>query len=201
MRGVTFDVVYLARHGQTRWNREGRKQGQLDSPLTFAGHQHAADLASVAVTLGVDLVTSSPIGRAMATAQVSAEALGLTVQVIPELAEVHHGEMAGLTTTQANARFPGALEQRARDKYKWRFPGGESYADADDRAAVALARIALAGARRPLIVSHEMIGRMLLRNLLGTGSAEALITQQPHHVLYRVEPSSGHLEELTTTAR
>jgi probable phosphoglycerate mutase len=135
----------------------------------------------------------------MATAQVSAEALGLTVQVIPELAEVHHGEMAGLTTTQANARFPGALEQRARDKYTWQFPGGESYADADGRAAVALARIALAGARRPLIVSHEMISRMLLRNLLGTGPAEAITTQQPHHVLYRVEPSSGQLEELTTT--
>jgi probable phosphoglycerate mutase len=52
---VRFDVVYLARHGQTEWNREGRKQGQLDSPLTVAGQRPAADLAHVVKTLDIAL--------------------------------------------------------------------------------------------------------------------------------------------------
>ncbi|WP_195909204.1 histidine phosphatase family protein [Microlunatus sp. Gsoil 973] len=193
---MTFDVVHLARHGQTLWNQEGRKQGQLDSPLTADGHRHAVGLARLAYALGVDLVATSPIGRALATARISAESLGLEVEVVQELAEVHHGEMAGLTTAEANRRFPGALDQRAMDNYLWRFPGGESYADADDRAAVALDRIALTGARRPLIVSHEMIGRMLLRNLLGSRPADVLTTRQPHHLVYRVEPSSGLVVQL-----
>lgn len=195
---MTFDVVYLARHGQTEWNEMGRKQGQLDSPLTVAGHRHAEDLARVAGTLDVDLVASSPIGRALTTAQACSGVVGLTVQVFDELAEVDHGDMAGLTTSEANAQFPGALDQRALDKYGWRFPGGESYADADSRAAVALGRVARTGARRPLIVSHEMIGRMLLRNLLEGRPAEVIGTQQPHHVVYRVDPSTKQVDELVT---
>lgn len=191
-------LVYLARHGRTQWNAEGRKQGRLDSPLTDAGKQHAIDLARLAATLDIDLVASSPIGRALATAMPSAEALGLEVQVIPELAEVDHGDMSGLTTDEVNDRFPGALDRRSADRYGWRFPAGESYADADERAGVALAQIAATGARRPLIVSHEMIGRMLLRNLLGWQPADALATGQPHNTVYRVDPTSGSYDKLVT---
>lgn len=197
---VTFDVVYLARHGQTQWNQEGRKQGQLDSPLSAAGTRHAENLAHAAATFDVDLVASSPIGRALGTARVCAHALGLAVVVVTELAEVHHGDMAGLTTSEAGALFPGALERRAMDKYQWRFPGGESYTDADLRAGIALDRVARTGARRPLIVSHEMIGRMLRRHLLGSRPIDVLSISQPHHVVLRVDPSSGHVDELPTGA-
>lgn len=195
---VTFDVVYLARHGQTQWNRERRKQGQLDSPLSAAGRTHAENLSQAAASFDVDLIASSPIGRALTTAEICAHALGLSVVVVAELAEVHHGAMAGLTTSEASARFPGALELRAMDKYEWRFPGGESYADGDLRAGIALDRIARTGARRPLIVSHEMIGRMLRRNLLDSRPADVLSTNQPHDVVLRVDPSSGHIDELST---
>lgn len=197
---MTFDVVFLARHGQTEWNQEGRKQGRLDSPLTAVGRTHAVDLARLVGSLDVDLIASSPIGRALTTAQTCASALGLTVQIFDELAEIHHGEMGGLTTPEANVRFPGALGQRALDKYNWRFPGGESYADADVRASVALGRIVKTGAQRPLIVSHEMIGRMLLRNLLGCPPGEVLTGQQPHHLVYQVDPSLSQVAEIVTQA-
>lgn len=195
---MAFDVVYLARHGQTAWNLQGRKQGQLDSPLTEAGRNHAQALARLAGTFNADLVASSPIGRARTTAQVCADALELAVTVVDELAEVHHGKMAGLTSAEADARFPGALEQRRLAKYRWRFPCGESYADADERAAVALERILQTGARRPLIVSHEMIGRMLLRNLIASPPAVVLSTQQPHDLVYLVDPSTREVREVST---
>lgn len=54
------------------------------------------------------------------------------------------------------------MSGRQQDKYHWRFPGGESYADADHRAARALGQIAGQRVRRALIVSHEMIGRLLM---------------------------------------
>ncbi|WP_188895912.1 histidine phosphatase family protein [Microlunatus endophyticus] len=193
---MTFETVYLARHGRTRWNEEHRRQGQLDSPLTAAGEGHAAGLARLAATLDLDLVASSPIGRARSTAIVCADAVGMSLMIVDELAEVHHGRMAGLTTTEADTRFPGALDERSRNKYRWRFPGGESYADADERAAVALGRIQDTGARQPLIISHEMIGRMLLRNLVDADPDDALSVQQPHDVVFRVEPLSGRVTEL-----
>lgn len=197
---VTFDVVYLARHGQTQWNQEGRRQGQLDSPLSAAGLKHAEDLACAARGFDVDLVACSPLGRALSTAELCARSLGIQMVVVEELAEVHHGDMAGLTPSEADIKFPGALDQRALALYEWRFPGGESYADADLRASVALDRLVRDGARRPLIVSHEMIGRMLRRNLVGNQPADALRTQQPHHIVLRVNPSTGHIAELSTAA-
>lgn len=195
---MVFDLVYLARHGQTEWNREGRRQGRLDSPLTMAGRMHAADLARLVGTLEIDLIASSPIGRALTTAKAAADVLGLTVHVMDELAEINHGDMAGLTTPEVDGRFPGALDERALDKYNWRFPDGESYADADERAAIAVGRIAQTGACRPLIVSHEMIGRMLLRNLLDCSPREVITSRQPHHMVYRVDQSASRCDELTT---
>lgn len=89
-----------------------------------------------------------------------------------KLSEVDHGDLSGLTNADIAATWPEEARKRARDKYSYHFPGGESYADA--RAARALARIGRLGARAPLLVSHEMIGRMLLKNLAGPGSERAL---------------------------
>lgn len=150
--------VVLARHGETEWNRAGRRQGQLDSPLTDRGRAQALVLAEGVAALLVDAIFTSPLGRSPATAAVCAERVGLPVTTIDELAEVNHGDMAGLTSAELDRRFPGALARRSQDKYRWRFPGGESYADADCRAGAALTRIATTGALRPLIVSREMIG-------------------------------------------
>lgn len=186
----SFEVVYLMRHGQTEWNSEGRRQGQLDSPLTARGQAQAEAVAAELTALPIDAIFSSPLGRARATADVAADRIGLTCRTLDALAEVHHGDMAGLTDPEIEARYPGALVQRRADLYEWAFPGGESYADVDRRAHSALAAVAEAGARRPLLVSHEMIGRMLLRNLLGMQPPEALSTSQPNYVVYAVDPRS-----------
>ena len=86
-------------------------------------------------TLPIDGVFSSPLGRALASAQVYAAALGLTVVTVDELAEISHGAMAGLRAEEIEAAFPGEMSRRAAaNKYRWRFPDGESYADGDVRA-------------------------------------------------------------------
>jgi len=185
-----LEVVLLARHGETEWNRLGIRQGQLDSDLTGRGRAQAAGLAQSVAEHRPDGIFTSPLGRAAVTAEFCGERLGLPVTVIDELSEIHHGEMAGLSSTEVEERFPGRMARRAADRYEWRFPGGESYADGDRRAAIALRRIAAtSGIRRPLVVSHEMIGRMLLRRLLGADPATAFTWDQPHDVVFRVDPA------------
>jgi broad specificity phosphatase PhoE len=98
---------------------------------------------------------SSPQGRARATAQMIADHLGLPVVVEADLAEVHRGRWAGLSDEEIQARYPSEWHHRSEDLYRWRFPGGESFADADSRAARALAGISAHPACRPLIVSTK----------------------------------------------
>jgi broad specificity phosphatase PhoE len=82
------------------------------------------------------------------------------------------------------------------DKYHWTFPGGESYADADIRAGDALARIGRHPKRRPLVVSHEMIGRMLQRHLLGLDPHQVLTQTHPNDVIYQIDPNAIARHEL-----
>jgi broad specificity phosphatase PhoE len=191
-----MEVVHLARHGQTEWNVAGRRQGQLDSPLSVVGRANVERLATVLSNFPIDRLFSSPLGRAVATATIYGKSLGLSVEVVDELRELDHGMMAGLTNEEIEERFPGALAMRSKDRYRWCFPGGESYAGADERAAVALKRIDSTGAQRPLLVSHEMLGRMLLRNLLCVSAEEALEFTQPSGTVYRIDVAEERLSSI-----
>ncbi len=191
-----FEVVFLARHGQTEGNRERRRQGQLDSPLTDVGFAQAANLAGVAGTQSMDGIFTSPLGRARLTAATISASVGIAVEVMCELAEVHHGEFAGLTDHEIEDRDPGVLAHRASNKYSSRFPGGESYRDADERGYRALQRAQARGSRRPLFVTHEMVGLMLLRRLLDLPPAVALERSLPQGVMLEVAPARKAVREL-----
>jgi probable phosphoglycerate mutase len=193
--GWTFDAVFIARHGETEWNREGRRQGQLDSPLTAIGIAQADGTARLAAEMAVDGIFTSPLGRARATATAIAACVGVAAEVVAELAEVHHGEFAGLTHAEIRKRYPGALEERAANKYSWRFPGGESYKDADARVYRALERVHQSGSHRPLLVTHEMLGLMLLRQLLHLAPDAALARSIPSGVIVEVLPSQSAVHE------
>lgn len=184
-------TTYLARHGQTEWNATARRQGRLDSPLTARGVEQADQNGRLLTGERIDAVFASPLGRAHRTATIIASRLGLTVQVVDDLAEIDHGLWSGLTSAEIDARWPGQLGVRAENKYAFRFPEGESYADGEVRAERALAEIERSGVQRPLLVSHEMIGRMLLRRL---GVPDALGMRQPSDVVYRVR--TGVVERL-----
>ncbi|MET9274012.1 histidine phosphatase family protein [Kribbella sp. NPDC003557] len=188
-------LTYLARHGQTEWNVTGRRQGRLDSPLTPLGVEQARRNALLLTGEGIDAVFTSPLGRARTTASILAAQLGLDVRVVDDLAEIDHGSWSGLGPAEIDTRWPGQREVRERQKYTYRFPGGESYADGEVRAARVLEEIGRSGVRRPLLVSHEMIGRMLLRRL---GVPDALGSRQPSEVVYRVA-ADGMAERLSSS--
>ena len=149
VQSLTMEEVYLVRHGETEWNLTGRLQGQLDSPLSEKGMMEVQRTSKRIESLPVDGVFSSPLGRAISTAQTYAHALDQAVTALDDLRELDHGDMAGMTNEEIERAFPGELARRSRDKYQWRFPNGESYADADLRAASALRQVAESGSSRP----------------------------------------------------
>lgn len=179
--------LFLVRHGQTRWNLEHRLQGQEDSPLTDEGIRQANSIAERLIDRGITTVCSSPLGRALRTAVIIADRIGAELIEVPELAEVHHGAVAGLTWAEVDERFPTAREDRAANRYGWAFPGGESYAQARARARRALSSCGWSSTGIPVLVSHEMIGRMLRADLRGLDAATALSLRHPHDVVFEID--------------
>ncbi len=196
MANRTAGHVYLARHGQTEWNLVGRRQGRLDSPLTEQGVQQARRNALLVASLPIDRVYSSPLGRAYRSALIMARHKGVPVTVLEDLAEVDHGALSGLTDEQVKLDFPDESDRRAQDKYTYRFPGGESYEDASVRADRAIARIRGERPAAPLIVSHEMIGRLLVLHLAGLAVPDALAHTHPHDTVYRIDTVTRVVEPL-----
>jgi len=188
-----FDRVFIVRHGETEWNVQGRRQGQLDSPLTEAGRSSAQQVSVLLSELDPDALFSSPLGRTWSTALIIDSALALGVRSEGGLSEIDHGELGGLTNDEIERSHPGLLAERRACLYGWRFPGGESYADGELRAAAALSDIETTFVRRPVLVTHEMIARMLVKNLLGLSADEALNQSFTQGTVYQVTPMKGIL--------
>lgn len=92
--------IALIRHGQTDWNARGLLQGTSDIPLNEAGRRQAMQAAARIAGQGYERVVSSPLGRAVETAQIIARELGLPTEIetIPDLIERHYGDGEGKPT-------------------------------------------------------------------------------------------------------
>lgn len=88
---MTKTTIYLARHGETEWNRIRRLQGRLDSPLTPQGIEQANLLAKKMLDCDVDRIISSPLGRAVATAEYCQRRLKRELTVESQLQERDFG--------------------------------------------------------------------------------------------------------------
>src|SRR3954467_15333441 len=87
---------YFLRHGQTKWNAEGRFQGHTDIPLNDIGLSQAHAAAAILARCPVDLIVASPLIRARTTAEIVAAQLGKPLFMDDELKERHFGAFEGL---------------------------------------------------------------------------------------------------------
>jgi len=159
--------VLLVRHGQSAWNAEGRWQGWADAPLSDLGRQQAK---AAARSIGaVDAIAASDLSRAMETAAIIADELGVGPVVVEAgLRERSVGEFSGLTRAEIEQRWPEMGEVFAsgrRDHPMLRQPpGGESPEQVLDRALPALLRVAALG-ETVVAVSHGGLIGALERHL------------------------------------
>ncbi|REK76030.1 histidine phosphatase family protein [Paenibacillus paeoniae] len=86
-------MIYVVRHGQTDWNKEGRLQGRNGLPLNETGIQQAQELKERLTTVRFNYVISSPQARAIQTAEIAS---GLPVQIDERLDVFDLGEADGM---------------------------------------------------------------------------------------------------------
>jgi broad specificity phosphatase PhoE len=97
--------LVLVRHGESVGNHENRLQGQEDYDLTELGRRQAALAADRLAREGVTAVYTSPLLRALATAEVIGGMLGATPVQLPGVREYNFGELAGATYAELRQRF------------------------------------------------------------------------------------------------
>ena len=149
--------LYLARHGQTAWNLQGKAQGHSDVPLDETGRLQAAALARKLADTGIERVIASDLSRARETA----EALGLPVETREDLRERSFGEWEGRHYLEVIAD----LEALPGDRVSARAPGGESFTDLWRRVE-AISQELKTFDRTTLVVCHGGLKAVLLARLL-----------------------------------
>ena len=130
--------LVLIRHGETDWNVEGRYQGQADPPLNARGLAQARELAEALRGVTLDVLYSSPLRRALQTAQILAAGLRLPLHVEPRLVEIHQGDWQGRLRAEISARYPDLFRRWETEPWEVTPPGGEHLTHVQDRVYAAL---------------------------------------------------------------
>lgn len=159
-------MIYLARHGRTPYNDEGRFQGQGDVPLDETGLRQAQELAERAATRGFQVLWASPLRRARQTAEAVAAATGLEIRFDPRLMETDTGDWTDRTFAEVLAEDPAGFEGWKSGDPAFAFPGGESFQEQGDRVVAALEEIEQ-GPQPALVVCHGVAIRLALARRRG----------------------------------
>ncbi|MCX6748867.1 MAG: histidine phosphatase family protein [Candidatus Pacearchaeota archaeon] len=181
--------LYVSRHGKTDENVKRILSGQSDvARLVEEGEAHANRLAEILASEGINTIFSSPLTRAVKTAEPLAKRLGLPICIEPRLIEMHFGEMDEKLIIEAMEHI-----RRREEDLSYKFPSGESYLDVIARVQPVLQEIENLGASRVLCVTHQGTSRALLA--LATGqdlSNPKNLTRiiHPNDIIYRVDPRS-----------
>jgi probable phosphoglycerate mutase len=185
--------IYLIRHGETVWNREGRLQGHLDSPLTLNGIRQAEaygrKLAEISAGEALSL-HASPLGRTRQTAAIICEIAGLPyneIRVDARLKEISLGEHDGYPGwEQLDRDFPELAARRKADPWNYQHPGGESSELVRRRVRPFLEELRQQGGVH-LIVAHGVLNKVMRGVYRGLSEEECFALDRPQDGFYVLE--------------
>ncbi len=150
--------LFLIRHGEVDSNRMMRYLGRFDEPLNAVGRGQAQALGSVFTTIAVDAVRSSPLRRALVTAEAIAASTGAGLETDDRLAEIDFGAWEGRSRDEV---LSGSDEDR-RLVHRWErdpataAPSGESFADLERRVCGCLDDLAAGMPGAVIVVVSHM---------------------------------------------
>ena len=149
-------VIYLTRHGQTLWNIEKRLQGRGNSPLTGEGTERAKELRDRIKDIHIDVIYSSPIERALTTANIIKGDKSIEVITDDGLMEMCFGDYEGKITDEVMKENPNwDISLIMKGNTELTAPNGENLAEVRDRVARSMNKIIEENRRKTiLIVAH-----------------------------------------------
>jgi broad specificity phosphatase PhoE len=183
-------TVFLLRHGETGWNKQGRVMGRTQVPLDADGIKQIQKIAPLVATLELDGIYTSPLRRAVQTARVVAEGTNLPICKSEGLNEIAFGEWAG---RHFDDLIDEALYRRfIKSPARTVLPGGETISDVQRRGLSVINEAAqnVPGGRF-LFVSHGDVIRAILSHYI----------KLPLNEYRRLRVDNGSLSALQTDRR
>uniref|UniRef100_A0A673GHD9 6-phosphofructo-2-kinase/fructose-2,6-bisphosphatase 4-like n=1 Tax=Sinocyclocheilus rhinocerous TaxID=307959 RepID=A0A673GHD9_9TELE len=179
---ITPRSIYLCRHGESDLNIKGRIGG--DSGLSARGKEFAKSLGQFIQSQNIhDLkVWTSQMKRTIQTA----EAVGVPYEQWKALNEIDAGVCEELMYEEIQQRYPLEFALRDQDKYRYRYPKGESYEDLVQRLEPVI--MELERQENVLVICHQAVMRCLLAYFLDKTAEELPYLKCPLHTVLKLTP-------------
>ena len=191
-------TIYLIRHGATASNEQVPPilQGSgVDSKLSDLGQDQAAATGRLLANVRLGAVFSSPMARAVSTAEAISEPHRLHVSTIEDLHEIDVGQWEGLDWGTISERTPDDYRRFMEDSGTYGYLGGESYQDVLDRVLPRFEQlIAENEGQHIAVVAHKAVNRSLLAHLLDRKMSRAKDLPQDNCCVNVITARGGELK-------
>jgi len=173
--------IFLVRHGETNWNKEGRFQGQIDIPLNENGKDQARRTFEYLRNISFNKAFSSSMHRPYETAQIILQKdKDLKIEKIDSLVEISHGLWEGKLESEIREKWPLLLKNWHDKPEEVIMPEGESIKNVSERSKEAFNKICLSqkNSDQTLLVAHDAVNKTLICNILGLNYSNIWMIKQ-----------------------
>jgi broad specificity phosphatase PhoE len=161
-------TLYIVRHGETDWNKEGRIQGRLNSQLTEKGRHNAKVLGERLKDIDFAKIITSPSGRTIETTELIVKDRDMLVQTNERIMEMDMGPWQGLLKSEIRAQYPEAYECFMNRPELYQNENAESFIDIYKRAVDFLHELKSSNQTgNLLIISHGLFIKALFLTIKG----------------------------------
>ena len=179
----------FVRHGQTDWNRENRFRGRADIPLNATGLEQAQRAADALRNTPIAAIYASPLGRTMQTAQSIAQPHGLAVIPRRELLDIDYGDWQGKLPSEID---PEQYARWCEHPEVVKITNGENLPQVRSRVMNFVDSLSgQADDRAVVLVSHDLVGKILICGLMSAPSNSIHRVQQENACIDRFDAENG----------
>jgi alpha-ribazole phosphatase len=180
--------IYIARHGETTWNEEGRIQGRSDPDLSPKGYAQSQALLEQLKGRPLSAIYTSNLKRSFLTAEPIANHLGLPIQRQAELDEIAFGILEGKLLFKFDEELKREWEEFKDHRFTYHIPGGENYTDVANRIRPFI-EMTLRNheGQEVLIVGHRVVNRLLIGILMEYPLDWVLRIEQTNDCIYLIQ--------------
>ena len=162
--------IFLVRHGETKLNKASVFRGHLDIELNETGLRQAAAAGERFKEISIDKIYSSPLQRALQTAEAIASHHKLEIERREEFNDMNLGIWEGMEKAAVAEKYPDQWDLWVNNPTELKIPNGETLNDVSTRAFSGLSKIVSEDSHdKIVIVTHRIICKLLILNIFGIG--------------------------------